>query len=78
MKKNTTTAPKLSSADLANLVGEDDALFMNLLSTRLISLIATGQVDAQHLAQEAMAARGLDDTGKWIGFAAAAKFWQSK
>ena len=35
---------------------------------RLLAMIANGLIDANKLARVALANRGLDNNGKWIGF----------
>ncbi|GAB2798640.1 hypothetical protein GCM10027275_50280 [Rhabdobacter roseus] len=51
---------------------EADDLNPNLLFsttwTELLVAIANGQVDAQELARQQLAGRGLDLLGKWVGY----------
>ena len=55
----------------------DDAMVLQIAKTRLLLLMATGQVDATQMARHELAQRGLDEQGAWIGFEAAAKLWQT-
>ncbi len=68
---------KMTSKDLIDLLGEDEAAFTRLLKTKLIHLMATDQVDMLQLARDEMANRGLGQNAEWIGFPAAAKLWQA-
>ncbi|MDG9925001.1 MULTISPECIES: hypothetical protein [unclassified Pseudomonas] len=45
------------------------------LPTELLKAMARGEVDAQAVAAQLMAGRGLDRDGKWVGFERAAKEW---
>lgn len=47
------------------------------LPTELLKAMASGEVDAQAVAAQLMAGRGLDREGKWVGFEAAAVAWAS-
>lgn len=44
----------------------------SLTHSKLLCKIATGEINAKHLARKQLADRGLDLEGKWIGFDAAA------
>ena len=44
-----------------------DFLF-SLTDSSLLAMIANGLIDANKLARVALANRGLDNNGKWIGF----------
>jgi hypothetical protein len=55
----------------------DDAMILQIAKTRLLLLMATGQVDATQMARHELAQRGLDEHGAWIGFDASAKLWQA-
>jgi hypothetical protein len=48
--------------------------FMHLAATAVLARIARGEVDLNALARRELANRGCDDTGRWVGFAAA-KTW---
>lgn len=48
-----------------------DFLF-SLTFTELLSKVAKGEINAQQLAKQELANRGLDTDGKWIGFKKAA------
>lgn len=45
------------------------------LPTDLLIAMAKGEVDAQRIAAELVAGRGLDEQGKWVGFEKAAEVW---
>lgn len=46
------------------------------LPTELLIAMAKGKVDTQAIAARLMADRGLDQTGRWVGFERAAEVWQ--
>ena len=48
------------------------------LPTDLLIAMAKGEVDAQLVAAELMAGRGLDEQGRWVGFEKAAEVWKAK
>ena len=66
----------LTQDELIEKLG-DDAMILQIAKTRLLLLMATGQVDATQMARHELAQRGLDEQGAWIGFEAAAKLWQA-
>ncbi|MDP2361623.1 MAG: hypothetical protein Q8O14_12885 [bacterium] len=68
---------KMTRKGLINMLGEDEAAFMQLLKTKLIQLMATDNLDTVQLARDEMANRGLGTNGEWIGFPAAKKLWQA-
>ena len=68
---------KLTHTDLIHLLGEDDAGFLQTAPLKLLLLLATEQADLGQLARHEMASRGLNETGAWIGFPAAAKLWEA-
>jgi hypothetical protein len=43
-----------------------------------LEAIACGRIDVVQIARQAIASRGLDMSGKWIGFAAANKLMQQE
>lgn len=45
------------------------------LPTALLKAMAKGEVDAQAVAAQLMAGRGLDRDGRWVGFERAAVDW---
>lgn len=47
------------------------------LPNDLLIAMAKGEVDAQLVAAELMAGRGLDEQGKWVGFEKAAEVWKA-
>jgi hypothetical protein len=40
----------------------------SLTATELLSKIVSGEIDAVEFAKYELANRGLDNTGKWVGF----------
>ena len=46
--------------------------YLQLLPTETLAAVLAGQVDLNAVARRVMAGRGLDATGKWVGFEAAA------
>jgi len=51
------------------------AEYLQPLPTELLIAMAKGEVDAQAIAAQLMAGRGLDEHGKWVGFGRAAEVW---
>ena len=51
---------------------DDDLGYMQMMSSAFLGLMAEGKVDIQQLAAGILANRGLDATGKWVGFRKAA------
>lgn len=41
---------------------------LQAFDVRLLSAIARGEVDATRMARQALANRGLNSAGKWVGF----------
>lgn len=50
----------------------DDLLILQPTSTDVLMAVARGEVDLNRLAREELAARGLDQSGVWVGFPKAA------
>lgn len=46
----------------------DDLGFLQLADTAVLAAAARGELDLNRLARETLAARGMADDGKWIGF----------
>lgn len=65
MKKNTATATYIPRNDSDEL--NSDYLF-STTATDLLVAIAQGTLDPVELAKMEIKARGLDNTGKWVGF----------
>lgn len=55
-----------------NLI-EDDLSFIQRASTKVLSAVARGELDLNLLARKALASRGLDKNGFWVGFDEAKK-----
>ncbi len=49
----------------------DEMGFLQLADPAVLARIARGEVDLNTLARRELANRGCDDTGRWVGFAAA-------
>ena len=48
----------------------------SLTHSALLVDIAKGRIDPVALAKKALANRGIDDKGQWIGFEKAERFWK--
>ena len=51
----------------------DETGFIQIAAIKVLAAVARGELDLNRLAKEELAARGLNDQGKWIGFDAAQK-----
>lgn len=51
----------------------DQLSFLQSLPIALVAAIARGDIDVQQMAREELAARGVDENGAWVGFAAASR-----
>ena len=49
----------------------DQLSFLQTLTIPMVAAIARGDIDVQQLARKELASRGVDMSGKWIGFDAA-------
>ena len=47
---------------------QDELLSIQTLPIKLILAAANGQIDLNAMARDELANRGLDVTGKWVGF----------
>lgn len=54
----------------------DEILILQGAHTKLLLAAAAGKIDLNHLAREELANRGLDCSGRWVGFKAAADIHQ--
>jgi hypothetical protein len=63
-----------TAADAA-AVSIDEALTFDMLSTQFLLAVGTGKVDLNALARIALAGRGVDGSGKWVGFKQAEVVW---
>ena len=64
----------IAAVDNGTVRDEEAAAFLfNGTANVLLVAIANGTLDARTIAKLALASRGLDDNGNWIGFDAAAK-----
>ncbi len=54
----------------------DELGFIQTAQAKVLAAAARGEIDLNRLAREELAARGLDDQGKWVGFEAARKHHQ--
>ncbi|SFM67613.1 hypothetical protein [Nitrosomonas communis] len=50
---------------------QDELLSIQVLPLKLILAAANGQIDLNEMARNQLANRGLDLSGKWVGFAKA-------
>ncbi len=46
------------------------------MNTELLMQFASGKIDLLQYARREMANRGLDQTGKWVGFEQAEQLWK--
>jgi hypothetical protein len=46
----------------------DEIGFIQTAASKVLAAVARGEIDLNRIAREEMASRGLDDTGKWVGF----------
>lgn len=53
----------------------DEILSVQVLPISVLVAAASGKLDLNALARDEMASRGLDNEGKWIGFAKARAVW---
>lgn len=60
-----------SAAVIAGISG-DEAAILQMAQTRLLVAAANGSIDLTAMARAELASRGLDVTGRWVGFAEAA------
>lgn len=52
------------------------AAYIQTIPTEVLAAAARGEIDLNQLASYELASRGLDTTGKWVGYPAAAKLAQ--
>lgn len=50
----------------------DEVGFIQIALTKVLAAVARGEIDLNQIAREELASRGLDDQGRWVGFAKAA------
>ena len=46
----------------------DDLGFIQLVDAKILVAVARGDLDLNAVARRELASRGLDQTGKWVGF----------
>lgn len=46
----------------------DEIGFIQTAAANVLAAVARGEIDLNRIAREEMAARGLDQEGKWVGF----------
>lgn len=46
----------------------DEIGFIQTAAANILAAVARGEIDLNRIAREEMAARGLDQQGKWVGF----------
>ena len=49
----------------------DEIGFIQIADTKVLAAVARGEIDLNRIAREELASRGLDLSGKWVGFDAA-------
>ncbi|GAB2571615.1 hypothetical protein [Spirosoma areae] len=65
---------KTKQATLDHFRSDDN--LTGLMSNDLLACIASGEIDYQRMAQIALAGRGCDQTGKWVGFPQAKQIFE--
>lgn len=66
-------------ADMTNLPDDKNPKFMfQPVHTELLVKAVNGEIDLQALAAAELRNRGLDRSGRWIGFEAARRLWAVK
>ncbi len=75
-----TTLPSATAAAAASARGAglsaDEALFLQTVPWQLLAALAAGSIDVPAMAREELAARGVDASGRWVGFDRAAEIHQ--
>lgn len=51
----------------------DDIGFIQTASLDVLTAVARGEIDLNRIAREELAARGMNQHGKWVGFEQAAR-----
>lgn len=46
----------------------DQVGFIQTADTEVLAAVARGEIDLNQIAREALAGRGLNDQGRWVGF----------
>lgn len=46
----------------------DEIGFIQIADSKVLAAVARGEIDLNRIAREEMAARGLDQNAKWVGF----------
>lgn len=46
----------------------DEIGFIQIAESKVLAAVARGEIDLNRIAREEMAARGLDQQAKWVGF----------
>ena len=46
----------------------DEIGFIQTAASKVLAAVARGEIDLNRIAREEMAARGLDQPAKWVGF----------
>jgi len=57
----------------ANRFSVDELGFIQIALTEVLAAVSRGELDLNKLAREELAARGLDQHGRWVGFQKAAE-----
>ena len=55
----------------------DELGFIQIALTEVLAAVSRGELDLNQLAREELAARGLDQHGRWVGFQKAAEIHQT-
>lgn len=70
--------PAKTARDVTSRLGflHDESLILQSAATALLAAAVRGELDLNALAAEELANRGVDRSGRWIGFPQAAKIHQ--
>ncbi|MCE7937062.1 MAG: hypothetical protein DYG90_00380 [Chloroflexi bacterium CFX6] len=71
LKTNPATHAEEIEIDGQWFTSDDDLGHVSMMSSAFLAAIAQGKIDMPQLAREMLSFRGHDETGKWVGFAAA-------
>lgn len=72
LTNNPTTHAQEIEVDGQWFTSDNDLGLVGMMSSEFLAAIAQGKLDMKRLAREMLALGGRDETGTWVGFAAAA------
>jgi len=71
LKTNPATHAEEIEVDGQWFTSDDDLGYVSMMSIAFLSVVAQGKIDMRQMAREMLSHRGCDETGTWVGFAAA-------